>query len=535
MEPPHTANGSASGGGPATAQGWTARLVLSTIFLAMVLEALALGASMISIGLPSILQEFPTTQGGWLTTVYFLAGAVAAPLLGKAADLYGKRRVLLTTMVVSGIGCIICALAPSFAFMLVGRALQGPILATLSLIPSLIRDVYPPRQAAFAASITITGMGAFALVSPILIGWLIATWGFRGMFWFDAVWTLSLCVAILLTTPESSLRKAARLDVLGGSLLAVGVLGILLYVSTGQSWGWGSGLGLALLVGGFAVLAVFFRHALRVPEPIVKLTLFRRKPLLFVALGGATGYGISIAASQAVPMLAMTPREAGVTYGLGLTTFEYASIETPKALMTVLAGLVLGLLVARGRQPRFFLTLGLSIWVVGTVLLAFFNDTYLMLLGGALVIGIAGGLVTASVPNLVMRATPAGDQGSTAGTVQLCQTGFSAVTPVVMFAVLAPHATVIPGGGVVYGETGFRTWLLASAVLAAVVVLIGVTVLRERRDEVITEFSVEARPASAAAAATAATATPTAAAPSTADAPMTGDGDAAPPLEAPKP
>ena len=493
MEPPQATNGSVTGSGPATGRSWTPRLVLSTIFLAMVLEALGLGATMIAIGLPSILTEFPTTQGGWLTTVYFLSGAVSAPLLGKAADLYGKRRVLLFAMLVSGAGAVLCAVAPAFAVMVVGRTLQGVILATLSLIPSLIRDVYPPRQAAFASSIVITGMGAFALVVPLLIGWLIATGGFRGMFWFDAVWTFALCVAILFTTPESTLRRNARPDVLGGALLTAGVLAVLLYVSMGRTWGWVSGAGVLLLVAGAVLLAAFFLHARRAPEPIVKLSLFRRRPLLFVAIGGATAYAISACTFQVIPMLAMTPRAAGGTYGLGLTTLQYPAIETPKALATVIAGLALGFLVARGRHPRVFLTLGLIGWAIGTTLLAFRNDTFGELLAGAIVVGIGGGFTVAAVPNLVMRATPAGDQGSTAGTVQLCQTGFASILPVVMFAVLAPHANLMPRGGVVYAESGFRTWLLISAALAVIVILIGVTVLRERRDEVV-EFSVDARP-----------------------------------------
>jgi hypothetical protein len=57
----------ATGGGPAAGHGWTPKLVLSTLFMALVLEALGLGATMISIGLPSILKTFPTTQVGWLT------------------------------------------------------------------------------------------------------------------------------------------------------------------------------------------------------------------------------------------------------------------------------------------------------------------------------------------------------------------------------------------------------------------------------------------------------------------------------------
>jgi len=507
---PHAANGNGPANGPMGGQGWTPRLVWSTVFLAMVLEALALGASMVAIGLPSILKEFPTTQGGWLTTVYFLAGAVCAPLLGTAADLYGKRRVLLLTMLVSGAGAVVCALAPSFAVMVVGRTLQGPILATLSLIPSLIRDVYPPRQAAFAASITITGMGALSLFSPLLIGWLIEAVGFRGMFWFDAVWTFALCAAIRLTTPESTLRRTARPDVVGATLLAAGVLGVLLYVSWGNSWGWGAGTGVTLLVAGLVLLALFFWRARRTPEPIVNLSLFRRKQLLYVSVAGATAYAVSASVFQIIPMMAMTPRVAGQTYGLGLTTLGYASLETPKALATVACGLLVGFLAARGRNPRLFMTLGLGAWAIGTTLLAFRNDTFGELVVCALIVGVGGGLTTASVPGLVMRATPVGDQGSTAGTVQLTQTGFSAVLPVVMFAVLAPYATLMPGGGVVYAEEGFREWLLISTALAVGVLLIVVTLLRERRDEAVEEFTVDTRvPATVSAGDEAMTTTPT--------------------------
>jgi MFS family permease len=483
MEPPQALSGSAAGR-------WTARLVLATLFMALVLEALGLGATMMAIGLPSVLKEFPTTQGGWLTTAYFLAGAVCAPLLGKAADLYGKRRVLLTTLAVSGVGALICALAPTFALLIVGRTLQGVILATLSLVPSLIRDVFPPRQAVLASSIVITGMGAFSLFAPLLIGWLLAIGGFRGLFWFDTAWTLLIAVGIRFTTDESSLRRQARPDVLGGILLALGVVSLLLYVSLGRTIGWVSVFGAVLVVAAAVLLTLFFRHARRAPEPIVKLELFRRKPLLFVAISGAIAYAISAAAFQVVPMLAMTPREAGVTYGLGLSTVEYAAVETPKALASVLAGLLLGFLVARGRQARTFMILGLSAWVVGLLMLAYFNDTYGMLVAGAMVIGLGGGFTVAAVPTLVMRATPAGDQGSTAGTVQLCQTGLSSILPVVMFAVLAPHAQVFPTG-VVYSETGFRIWFVISAVLAAVTIVLGVTWLRERKGESPIEFSIE--------------------------------------------
>jgi len=485
----------ATGGAPAAGHGWTPKLVLSTLFMALVLEALGLGATMISIGLPSILKTFPTTQVGWLTTAYFLTGAVSAPLAGKAADLFGKRRVLLTIMLISGIGAALCALAPTFGVMVAGRALQGPILATLSLIPSLIRDVYPRRTVMFASSIAIGGMGLFAVATPLLVGWLIDAVGFRGMFWFDAACTFALCLAIRLTTPESTLRRQTRVDILGGALLALGVGGILLFVSMGRSWGWTSASELFLLIGGLVVLALALLHTRRTAEPIINLSLFRRKPLLLVASGAAVAYGVQITVAQILPLFAMTPRAAAGTYGLGYSTFGYASIAIPQALATVLCGVVLGIMITRGRHPQLFLMLGLAVSPIATVLLAYLNTTYLALAFGAVVFGISSGLVNSSVPSLVMRATPAGDQGATAGAAQLCQTGFSSITPVIMFAIFAPYAKVFPGGGVVYGMEGFRIWLWIATGMAIVMLAVAATVLRERRGQVIQEFTVDEEPA----------------------------------------
>lgn len=481
-------------GGP-VGDGWTPRLIASTLFMALVLEALGLGATMVSIGLPSILKTFPTTQIGWLTTAYFLTGAVAAPLAGKAADLFGKRRVLLTIMFVSGIGAVLCATAPAFGVMVAGRALQGPILATLSLIPSLIRDVYPRRTVMFASSMAVGGMGLFAVATPLLVGWLIDAVGFRGMFWFDAACAFVLCLAIRLTTSESSLRRRTRADVLGGALLGLGVAGVLLFVSMGRSWGWTSGSELLLLIGGLVLLALALWRARRAAEPIVNLSLFRRRPLLLVASGAAVAYGVQITNAQILPLFAMTPKAAAGTYGLGFSTFGYASIAIPQAVATVLMGLLLGIAITRGRHPQTFLILGLAVSPVATVMLAYLNTTYLALALSAVVFGISGGLVNSAVPGLVMRATPAGDQGSTAGTAQLCQTGFSSITPVIMFAIFAPYEKVFPGGGVVYGMTGFRIWLWIATSMAVVMTIVAATVLRERRGRTIEEFTVEEAPA----------------------------------------
>ncbi|MBT2275664.1 MFS transporter [Rhodococcus qingshengii] len=458
--------------------GWTSQLVLTTLFLAMVLEALALGSSMVTIGLPSILKEFPTDQGGWLLTTYYLAGAVAAPVLGKFSDIYGKRKVLLLTLVASCAGAVICALAVSFPMLLAGRALQGVIMASISLSYSLIRDTFPPKPAAIAASVTVTGMGAFSIVAPSLIGWLVDNWGFRGMFWFDTAWMGALAVAILFVAKESPLRRNASPDLLGALFLAVGVVPLLVWVSMSRTWGWVSPRALLVAAIGVVSVALLYRHTRRSSDPIINLGLFRGKQLQFVTLTGATGYAFAGTAGTILPLMATAPKGTP-GYGLGFTTSQYSFIATPFALCTVLAGVVLGTLVSKGRHPQIFMALSMAIWPIGFVLLAFRHDTLVELVTAALILGTGVGLANGSVPNLVIRATPPDDQGSTSGAVQLCQTGFGAVIPVVMFAVLARYATITPTG-VQYSEDGFRTWLLIAAAFAVVVLVVARTLLWDR-------------------------------------------------------
>jgi MFS family permease len=443
---------SASGtdGGGSGRQGWTPRWVLSLVSLVLVCEAVALGYSMISLGLPAIIGHFRTTQGGWLLTSYLLAGAVGAAILGKAADLFGKRRVLMFTLAVSAVGAVLCAVAPTFWLMVVGRALQGVVIACLPLAYSLIRDVFPSRLVPFAVSVSTTGVGFLSVLTPVLVGWLLVSFGFRGMFWFDAICTLLFLFAIRASTPESPLRRDSRVDVLGALLLGGGLAAVLLVISMGGTWGWTSAPSLLFGVAGVVVLGLYAGQSRRSREPVIDLRLFRSRGLL-LALTAASLVGISVITSIVVPLLAMTPPEAGGTYGLGISALQYAFIETPRGLAGVVAGMVVGVVVSRFGKLRLVTVTGAGLWIVACLFLAFRNDTFAELVVASVLIGLAYGFTFAGAPNLVIAAAPAADQGS---------------------------AVPGPGGAVVYLETGFRIGLFVGAGVAAVALLLALTVLR---------------------------------------------------------
>ncbi|MFJ9563926.1 MFS transporter [Streptomyces fuscichromogenes] len=462
------------------ARGWTPQLVVSTVAMVMVVELVALSYTMTSTALPSITRHFRTDQGGWLLTCYMLTGAVVSPLLGKLADLHGKRRVLLAGMTVAAAGAAVSALAPTFGVLLAGRCLEGFAISGMFLTYSLMRDVYPPRTLPLAASISVTGIGAFGVGVPFLVGWLLDTFGFRGMYTFDVIVMVILAAVIRLSTPETPRRHRARADYAGAVLLGGGLALVLVAVSQGRPWGWSSGSVAGLFLAGGAALTGFVLLTRRTDEPILNVALFTRRPILLAAVTGATAYGATVVPATILPILALTPASAGRTYGLGMTAFAFAAIASPQAFAQVVGGVTVSRAVRR-LAARWCMIAGLSLIAAAGLFLVFFHDTRWTVLTGAVCDGLGTGLAYGSVPNMVIAETPPEEQASIAGSVQVCQSGFASVVPVIMFAVMAGSSTVSEAG-VLYAEPGIRGALLLMVALALGGALLALTVLAPGRD-----------------------------------------------------
>lgn len=116
--------------------------------------------------LPELSDAFDTNQFAWIDSSAMLAGATWAPLLGKSADIYGKRKVLVITLMVAGLGGVVCLLAPHISVFVLGRALQGAAIAGLFLSVAIIRDICAPKFAMVVTGIVTSGSAVFGIVSP---------------------------------------------------------------------------------------------------------------------------------------------------------------------------------------------------------------------------------------------------------------------------------------------------------------------------------------------------------------------------------
>jgi MFS family permease len=178
-------------------------------------------------------------------------------------------------------------------------------------------------------------------------------------------------------------------------------------------------------------------------------------------------------------LLALTPREIGGDYGLGLSASQYAWISAPLSVGSVLSGICVGLMVRR-TGARVTMFVGLGLMGVGSLVVLVGHDALWQMIVASVVMGIGLGLALGSMPNLIMAGARAHEQGSIASMGQLAAGFIGAVTPIIAFAILAPGAREAAPGVLVYSGTGFDIALVVSAALAAVTILIGIVFLRPR-------------------------------------------------------
>lgn len=434
---------------------WTPRLIAILVVLILVSEIIPVSSVLAGTALRAITAEFETTQAGWTMTIAFLTASIGMPLVGKLADMYGKKRLLMIVLVVTIIGSILSAIATSFAVFLIGRALQGAIFSAAFLCYSLIRDVFPQKIVPFAVSVTVTGTGIVVVLQPFLAGWLIDNHGVSGAFWFITVLTVVLAIAAFLIVPESPIRSNdSRPDLVGAVLLGGSVAAVLVGVSKAPAWGWTSAGTLLLLLLGCVMFATWLVQARRVPEPLINVRQLRRPALLFTVLSSGLVYGVGTTTSSIMAIMAMTPRDVGGDYGFGMTASEYAIFGVINGIGIVLGGLIVGL-TARRTGAKLHMVTAAALITIGVLMMGIGRGDELTVLIATGVAHLGVGLAGASIPNLVIAAVPADSQVVSSSIAEVSRTLMAGVGTTVVFVVLNANVQSLVEGAPVYEGAGF--------------------------------------------------------------------------------
>ena len=272
------------------------------VLLATVLgSALAsIDATVVGIALPAIGRDFGVGLAAlqWVVTAYTLTLAGLLLIAGSLGDKYGRKKIFQIGVIWFALASALCGVAPSAGALIAARALQGVGAALLtpgSL--AILEATFRPedRGKAIGAWSGFSGVGT--AIGPFLGGWLVAAVSWRLIFAINLPLAVIVVVVSWRHVPESRDPDAtAPIDVTGGVLGTLGLVGLTYGLIQGPASGWGNSLVLAALIGGIVLLAVFVAWERRAPAPMLPLSLFSSSQftatnvvtfIVYGAIGGA--------------------------------------------------------------------------------------------------------------------------------------------------------------------------------------------------------------------------------------------------------
>jgi EmrB/QacA subfamily drug resistance transporter len=455
--------------------------------------AYALAQTMIVPALPEIQRTFggDPADATWLLTAFLLTAAVATPLFGRLGDMYGKEHWLLVSLGIFGLGSVVSALAGSLGVMIAGRAIQGAGGAIFPLAIGIIRDEFPREKVATGIGTISAMFGIGGGVGLVVAGVLVDHAGVAWIFWLSAAAAALAAVATWRFVPESPVRVKARIDWLGGVLLSGALGALLLGVSEGNTWGWGSPKVLGLFAAAIALTFVWGAWEWRTVDPLVDLRLMSRRPVLTTNLT-ALAIGFAMFGSFVlIPQLVQTPSSAG--YGFGATVTASGLFLLPSSIVMLFAGPLSGRLGTRfgSKLP---LGLGAVFAAAGYFWLAFLHGARFDIYAGSVLLGIGIGLAFAAMANLVIEAVPPDTTGIASAINAIMRQIGGAIGAQVAAAIVSAHLIL---GGRFPAESGYTTAFAMSGVAAAIALLVTFAIPPRERPTAAVPVAPEAEPVEA--------------------------------------
>ncbi len=444
-----------------------------------------------------LVPRFPQLLGAsaddttWVVTATVLTAAVSVPIIGRLADMFGRRLLLLICLAVLLVGSVVCALSDSLAPMIVGRALQGMSTGVISLGISLLRDALAPERIASAAALMSASLGVGAAIGLPASALVVQSLDWHALFWTSAALSLVVLVLVAVLVPEPGDRPGGRFDTLGALLLTVALVALLLATSKGSAWGWGSPLTVGLFVGAALVLPAWAVWQLRVRDPLVDLRAAARRPVLLTNLA-SVAFGFALFTSPLVfTQLLQLPVDSG--HGLGLSLFGTGLVMVPAGLTAMAVSPVSARITSRA-GGRTTLLLGAAVVAAGYVLGALLHAEVWHVVLGTVVISAGVGLAYGAMPTLIMAAAPRAQTAAANSLNNLMRSGGVTVASAVCGALLAALSTR-RGGVTVPTEAAFVAALLLGAGAAVLALGLAAALPRPQRPARRGEDPLPVRPA----------------------------------------
>jgi EmrB/QacA subfamily drug resistance transporter len=432
----------------------------------MSLFIVGIDVTIVNVALPSIQRDLHASVSGlqWTVDAYSLVVASFLMLSGSTGDRIGRRRTFQAGLGLFTLGSLLCSLAPGLGWLVAFRALQavgGSMLNPIAM--SIVTNTFTDRaERARAIGVWGAGFGISLALGPILGGLLIASVGWRGIFWVNIPIGIAAIILTALFVPESKAPHASRPDPVGQALIIIGLASLVYAIIEGPGSGWGS----AKVVASFALAAAAFAGLVtyepRHSEPLLDLRFFRSVPF-----SGATVIAVCAFAALGGFLFLNT---LYLQDARGLSALDAGLFLLPMAAMILAFAPLSGRIVAT-RGPRLPLVAGgVAIAASGILLTRLALATapgYLVL--AYLAFGIGNGFINPAITNVAVSGMPRSHAGIAAAIASTSRQVGSTLGVAVMGSVVlsALHESLRLG----FADASHAGWWTVAGCGAAVVLL----------------------------------------------------------------
>jgi EmrB/QacA subfamily drug resistance transporter len=428
--------------------------------------AYALSQTMIAPALPRIQAELDTTTTlvTFALTGYLLTASIATPIVGRLGDMFGKERLLVITLSIFGLGSLVCALSHSIELLIAGRAIQGVGGAIFPLSFGIIRDEFPREKVATGIGLISATFGIGGGAGLVISGLIVDHVAYEWIFWLALIVVIPAALATHRFVPESPIKSPARIDWGGAALLSGGLVALLVAVSEGNTWGWGSPAFIGLIAAAAILIATWVRYEARHPEPLVDMRMMRDRPVLTTNLTALLiGFGM-FGSYILVPQFVQVPTASGFGFGASVTTAGLFML--PSALVMLVAGPISGLMGSR-YGSKLPLVIGTVLACASFLMLAVWHTSHLSIYIATALMGLGIGFSFAAMANLIVEAVDQSQTGVATGMNTIMRTIGGSIGGQVAASIIAGHITAsgLPA------ESGYTTAFAVSAFGVALAVL----------------------------------------------------------------
>jgi EmrB/QacA subfamily drug resistance transporter len=370
----------------------------------LVLLLASLDQTIVSTALPTIVGDLGgVTHLSWVVTAYLLASTVVSPLYGKLGDMYGRKRILQTAIVIFLAGSALCGVAQGMTELIVFRGIQGLGGGGLMVTAlAVVGDLVPPRERGRYQGLFGAVFGVSTVAGPLLGGFFVDNLSWRWIFYVNLpIGLLAIAVIGAVFQSRETSKRRHQIDYLGTLVLTGGLSAIILYTSLGgTTYPWGSTPMLALITCGVALLALFPLVEAHAAEPILPLELFRNPTF---STTSAIGFVVGVSLFGSVTFLPLYLQVVK-----GHTPTASGLLMTPMMAGLLVTSIASGFVISRTGRYRRFPIAGTALATVALYLLSRLGVTTSTVTAGAymLLLGLGIGMVLQVIVLAAQNAVP---------------------------------------------------------------------------------------------------------------------------------